>query len=229
MNPPHSEKKGLSANWAVAEVDHLFSTLGRYTRFVVYSKWFLLVVALGLMTVLIALPLLSHDRSGIRVSFVDTGDNPAAKASSPIMTNPEYHGIDTKGEQYRVNGARAVQVTPTLIALEKVEAQLVTTQGGWRSLTADRGEYHQDTKLLVLIGNVTVIDDQGYSFTTEKANVETAKNLHITGDQPVSGVGPTGNLLASGFEIMDSGAHMIFVGGAEQVHLHIDRKQKRAK
>ena len=225
MNSPAPEKKGLSANWAVTEVDHLFSRFARYTRFVLYSKWFLLVIALGLVTTLIALPLVSHDRSGIRVSFVDNGSN-GPKAASPVMNNPEFHGIDDKGEQYRVNGIRATQITPTLVGLEQVEAQLVSKDGSWRSLTAARGEYHQDTKFLVLTGNVTVINDQGYSFNSERAEVDTKTN-HIVGNQPITGVGPAGNLLASSFEMIDNGAHMIFNRGAEPVRLHIDRAKKQ--
>lgn len=220
---PH--KKGLSANWAVTEVDHLISALGRYTRFVVLSKWFLVIFALGLITALIALPLLSKDRSGLRVSFVDSSVATPKDAAKPVMSNPEYRGASDKGEQYTVRGQRATQETQNTILIEPVTAHLATASGGARDLTAERALYNQDTKIIELTGNVNLTDDKGYRFLTQQATVDSKTN-HVTGHEPVSGTGPLGNLLASGFEIRDSGSHIIFTGGAEPVRVHIDRKKK---
>ena len=61
---------------------------------------------------------------------------------------------------------------------------------------------------------------------SERAEVDTKTN-HIVGNQPITGVGPAGNLLASSFEMIDNGAHMIFNRGAEPVRLHIDRAKKQ--
>lgn len=223
--PEQPEKKGLSANWAVAEVDYLLTKFGRYTRFVVFSKWFLLIFAVGLITTLIALPLVSQDTSGLRVSFVDKTGKPTEQATSPVMHNPVYRGTDASGQQFRVNGIEATQVTPTLIRLQQVDAQLVTKTGGWRSLTARSAEYDQTAKTIVLTGEVILVDDQGYTFVTERAVVNTDTS-HVSGDQPISGDGPLGNLLASGFEIRDSGARITFLGGAKQVRLKIEREKK---
>lgn len=219
------EKKGLSAEWAVAEVDHLFGKLGRYTRFVILSKWFLMVFALGLITTLIALPLLSKDRSGLRVSFVDTAVKTGKDAARPVMSNPEYRGTDAKGQQFKINGLRATQTTQTLVTIDQVEAQMVTDGGGWRSLTATRADYDQEKKTIDLVGEVTLIDDKGYSFLTEEATVDMNTNV-VVGKKRITGTGPMGNLLASGFEIRDSGTRIVFTGGAERVQLHIDRSKK---
>jgi len=220
-------KKGLSANWAVTEVDHLFTTLGRYTKFVIYSKWFLLLFAFGLLTTLIALPLLSHDRSGIRVSFVDAGSLKGKQAASPVMNNPEYRGVGQKGEQFKVNGSKATQVTPTLIRIDHVESQMLGQDGSWRSLTANSADYHQDTKMILLQGDVTLLDNRDYTFTTQEATVDTY-TMDVTGTVLITCVGPMGNLLASAFEIRDSGKHLIFTSTAsQQVHVHIDRNQHR--
>lgn len=224
-----AKKKGLSDNWAVREVDHLFERLGYYTRFVGYSKWFLGVLALVLLVSLIAWPLLTKDRSGIRVSFVDKGNNknPQQPATSPVMNNPEYRGVTQNGDQFKLNGLRATQVTSTLVRVDNIEGQLLRTGStGWYALSADQGEYHQDTKIIELSGNVNVLNDGGYNFVTSKATIN-ASTSDISGNEQISGTGPMGNLLASGFEIVDSGRHIIFKGGAEQVHVHIDRKQKR--
>ncbi len=185
MDDAPAKKKGLSDNWAVREVDHLFARLGYYTRFVGYSKWFLGVVALVLLVSLIAWPLLTKDRSGIRVSFVDNGGKtPQQPAASPVMNSPEYRGVTDAGDQYKFNGVKATQMTPTLIRMEQIEGQLLRHDGRWYSLDADHGDYHQDTKILELTGNVTVLDDRGYSFTTTQATMNTATS-DITGNAPV--------------------------------------------
>jgi lipopolysaccharide export system protein LptC len=220
------EKKGISADWAVAEVDQLFAALGHYTRFVVFSKWFLMLFALALVTVLIALPLVSKDRSGIRISFVDSATNTAKDVTHPVMSNPEYRGTDVKGQQFKINGIRATQVTQNMVSIEQVEAQLVTESGGWRSLAAANANYDQAAKTIELSGDVTLLDDQGYSFTTPQATVD-MNSSKVTGKERITGTGPLGNLLASGFEIMDNGTHITFTGGAERVQLHIDRAKKK--
>lgn len=206
----------------------LFARLGRYTRFVMFSKWMLAVLAVVLMACLIALPLLSKDRSGIRLSFVDKGVGKGQPVASPVMQNPEYRGSDAKGQQYRVNGKRAIQMTSTLIMIEEVEAQLAGAGGSWRSLTAARADYHQDTRQLDLQGEVTLLDGQGYEFVTERATIDT-QTMEVVGDRPISGVGALGNILASSFEIRDSGKHIVFRGGEKPVRLHMDRKKSQKK
>lgn len=225
MTEKDGQKKGLSANWAVAEVDHLISALGRYTRFVVLSKWFLALFALGLVTTLIALPLLSKDRSGLRVSFVDNGMPTTKDAAQPVMSNPEYRGTGDKGQQYTVRGLRATQVSQDVILIESVTGHLSTDSGAMRDLSANKGEYNQVSKIIELTGNVTLTDEQGYSFLTQQATVDSKTNI-VVGHEPVTGNGPLGNLLASGFEIRDSGNHITFIGGKEPVRVHIDRKKK---
>jgi len=227
MVPVRAPKRMNPANWAAREVDHLFSRFARYTRFVVYSKWFLGLFALALLASLIGWPLLTKDRSGLRVSFVDNRAKVTAKAASPVMRSPEYRSTNKTGDQYKIAGVRAVQLTPTLASIERVEAQLLRKSGGWLSLTSDKAEYQQDSKILELMGGVTVIDDRGYSFLTERATMDTKTNA-TQGNAVISGTGPLGNLLASGFQIGDKGKHIIFTSSPQQrVELHIDRPQKK--
>jgi len=214
------------ANWAVNEVEQVIARFGRYTKFVVFSKWSLMALAVGLLVTLITVPLVSNDRSGVRVSFVAGTDGKKDNVKSPEMNNPEYRGTSENGDQYKISGLRAIQQTDKLILIEKVEGQLLTESGAWRSLTAESAEYQQDAKLVTLKGNVTLVDEQGYSFVTDSATINTATS-EVTGNSPVQGVGPMGNLLASGFKIVDSGKRIIFMGGAERIKLRIDRKDKK--
>ncbi|MFZ4540306.1 MAG: LPS export ABC transporter periplasmic protein LptC [Rickettsiales bacterium] len=217
--------EGLSAWWAVREVDHLFASLGRYTRFVGFGKWALVVVAVILTASLLIWPLITKDTSGMRVSFVDSKTAKQAP-SSPVMSNPEYQGSSVSGQQYKVTGKTATQKTSDLIVIEAVEAQMVKPTGGWYSLNADTAEYNQAAKRIELMNNVTVIDDKGTTFTTSRATIETDTS-HIYGNEAINGVGSMGNIVASGFEIKDNGDHIIFTGGAKQLTVTVDRSAKK--
>lgn len=221
MEEPEPERKGLSANWAVREVDHLFSRLGRYTRFVLYSKWFLGVGGALMIVALVIWPIVSKDKSGMRVSFIGTTNVPGMSGSMPVMNNPVYEGTDAKGQQYRITGLRATQQSAGLVVIEKVDAQMATTSGSFVSVTAERADYVQAQNSLMLNGNVTLVHGSGYQFVTPQAHVDT-QTMRITGEQQIEGEGPAGNLLATGFEIRDNG-EVIQFGGVGRVHVTIDR------
>ena len=214
----HKDHTGFSAWWAVREVDHLIGKLGRYTRFVFYSKRVLLVVAAILVIALISFPLLTKDRAGLRVSFVDSKTAAENKAASPVMDDPEYRGQGASGQQYKMTGKTATQATPTLVIIDHAEGQELMTNGKWYQLSADRADYQQDKKIVDLYGNVTLYDMNGTTFVTEHATVE-MQTMHIWGTDPITGTGDMGNIVASAFEIEDNGDHIIFKRGADkQVH-----------
>ena len=199
------------------------SRLGRYTRFVLYSKRLLLVVA-GILTVaLISFPLLTKDRAGLRVSFVDSKTAAENKAASPVMDDPEYRGQGASGQQYKMTGKTATQATPTLVIIDHAEGQELMTNGKWYQLSADRADYQQDKKIVDLYGNVTLYDMNGTTFVTEHATVE-MQPMHIWGTDTITGTGNMGNIVASAFEIEDNGDHIIFKRGADkQVHTTVIR------
>lgn len=226
VDEPHDKHAGFSAWWAVREVDHLIGKLGRYTRFVFYSKRALVVVAAILTLALIAFPLLTKDRSGLRVSFVDSKTAAANKVASPVMDNPEYRGQGSSGQQYKITGKTATQSTPTLVIIDHAEGQELMTTGKWYQLTADRAEYQQDKKIVELYGNVNVYDMNGTNFVTEHATVE-MQTMHIWGTDRITGTSDMGNIVASAFEIEDNGDHIIFKRGAEPVHTTVVKAAKQ--
>lgn len=214
------QRKGLSANWAVREVDHLFTRFARYTRFVLYSKWFLGIFALLLLTVLVVWPMVSKDKTGMRISFVGTSSMPGKGSVSPTMNNPIFEGTDKNGQPYKLVGARAVQATSELVVVEKVEGQLLT-KNSFVSLMADRAEYRQKRNSIDLLGNVNIIHGEGYTFVTQAAQVNT-KTMDVTGSGKIEGEGPLGNLLATGFQIRDNG-NIIRFGGKGRVTVVIEK------
>lgn len=224
MNDSKSEK-GLSANWAVREVDHLIGRLARYTRFVAYSKWVLLAFALIMLVALVLWPMVSAKKSGTRISFVGGGKAPGQGSISPTMASPVYEGTDKAGRPYRITGAKATQASDTLIVIDTVEGQL-TTSDSFVSVTADRAEYAKDREAIELIGAVNVISGKGYMFQTPQATVD-LQTQEVRGNERITGEGPMGNLLATGFEIRDNGNRIRF-GGQGRVTVVITKTNDAA-
>ena len=226
VDDPHDKHAGFSAWWAVREVDHLIGRLGRYTLFVMYSKRALLVVT-GILTIsLIAWPLLTKDRSGLRISFVDSKTAAGAHVASPVMENPEYRGQGEAGQQYKISGKTATQKSSTLVVIDQAEGQMLRADGQWYQLTAKRAEYQQDRKIVDLYGDVNVFDTSGTNFVTEHATVE-MQTMHIYGKESITGTGSMGNIVASGFEIEDNGKHITFHRGATQVRTTVTKATKQ--
>jgi lipopolysaccharide export system protein LptC len=216
-------RTAIVTTWQNQDGD-LLARLTRYTRFVLFSKWFLAVFAVLVIVFLIAWPLVTRDTGGVRVSFVVTENPDGTRAISPVMKNPRYQGADKKGQKYTVTALQAVQRTPEIVDMEKVQADMFLTDESWLSLTADKAEFHDDTKLLYLLGNVTIFHDGGYSFVTDRAVVD-INTSQAAGDRAVSGQGPMGNLLATGFEISDNG-NIIKFGGQGRVTMELVKAGK---
>lgn len=202
--------------------DHasLFGMLTRYTRFVLLSKWFLGVFAVVLLVMLIVWPLISG-QSDSRISFVGS-DGSAESASYPTMYNPRYQGVDGKMRQFTIVADKAVQQTKDLAQLENIKGEMFLSDQSWLTIAANSGTFSEKKQVLTLTGNVTLTHAAGYVVVTNQAYVK-VKESYIWGDGPVEGVGPTGKLLATGFEIMDNGNRMIF-GKQGRVNVTINRK-----
>lgn len=226
MPPSNTNKQGLSSWWAIREVDSLFATLGRYRRLVRLGKWSLAGIAGFLTVVLIAWPLLTKDRSGLRVSFNSGATSPSeAPAAAPVMLNPHYSGFGEAGQQYEMTGSQATQQTPTRVIIANVLATMTKPDGSRYTLTAARADYFQDQKRIELYEQVTLVDGVGNTFVTPHATVDTA-TMHITGQEGIEGVGNLGKLVATSFEIRDKGTRFIFTRGAEPVHVTLTRATK---
>lgn len=205
----HSVRTSLARTPGLREADRVFGYLSRYTRFVLFSKWFLGVVALIGITALIAWPLLTRDKSGVRVSFVMTEGKSGVPSITPVMNKPRYEGTDERGRKYTITADQAEQKPDKKIGLKNVAADMFTEQGAWLSLTAAGGEFNDSTKILTLTGTVTLYHEEGYQFVTEQVEIDT-NTSEARGDLPISGQGPMGKLLATGFEIKDNGNYILF-------------------
>ncbi|HYM31253.1 MAG TPA: LPS export ABC transporter periplasmic protein LptC [Candidatus Cybelea sp.] len=182
-------------------------------RFIAMMKLLLPLAALVLVGLVIAWPQL-HPRYGSRIalSFSDV----ELQDQRLRMANPRYQGIDNHGRPYLVTADSGIQegAQRETVVLDNVQADITLEDGTWAALTAKKGTYHDQTKILDLAGDVSVYSDRGYEFhgPTAHASLVTGE---ITSDDPVHGQGPYGLLNANGFWLADKGNHMRFLKGVK--------------
>ncbi len=226
MSAAKKNHEGLSSWWGVREVDFLFGQFKRYTRFVFYGKWSLMGIALVLVAALIIWPFVGKDKSGLRISFVDSKTVKQAP-ENPVMNNPDYRGSSANGREYKVTGTRATQVTQDMIVIDEVEAVVMKPDGGWQMLVADKAEYYKTDQRIELIGHVVTTDNANNEFTTTRATVMTT-TMDVTGNEPVEGTGANGKIVASGFEMRDKGNRIVFHRGSDPVKVTAKRAKRNS-
>jgi lipopolysaccharide export system protein LptC len=109
--------------------------------------------------------------------------------------------------------AAAAPDPSNIINLKQLIADMTLVNGAWVAVTADNGIYHRDTGTVDLSGNVTLFHDTGLSFETDAATVD-MRNDTASGDQPIEGQRPDGELAAQGFEVLNDGQTVVFKGRA---------------
>lgn len=134
-------------------------------------------------------------------------------AASIHMTNAHFFGRDGDGHGYVLGAREAVRDDADFqrIQLSGALLSLNADTATQTQISADRGVYRENDRILRLSGQVTFRDGSGDTFVTEQAVVDTI-NGTITGPSKVRGTGPTGVIAADAFEIFDRGQRMVFSG-----------------
>jgi lipopolysaccharide export system protein LptC len=169
--------------------------------------------------------------------FPDQANAPSQNTSDVKVQKVQYNGVDAHNRPYSITAESASQPqkpepvaveaasgeaapqpaaetdSETVINLQKLVADITMGDGAWVALTADNGIFHREAGKVDLSGNVTLFHDTGLSFETDAAIVD-LKNDLASGNQPIEGQNPDGQLAAQGFEIRDEGQTVIFTGRA---------------
>ncbi len=193
-----------------------------YSRRVVLLRRVLPAVGLGLLLLVAAWPRLKPLLEDVRLTLprIDRRD-----AWELRMINPRYAGIDRLNRPYLLTAAAGRQMPERsdLASLDRPRGQLVVHAGAKVVLTAATGVYQAEPRLLDLFGDVTLTHDNGTRFVTEAAHLDLASETG-SGQDPVAGQGPSGDITAQGFRIFDKGDTIVFTGRS-----HLLLKQLSAK
>jgi len=184
-----------------------------YSRFVTSMKVGLPLIALSLVGLLFLWP--QVNKGDIRLS-VGIASFKAASPESPTMVNARFVGSDSRNQPFSITAdlAKNLLLGKSAVQLEVPKADLALRDGSWLAMTARTGLYDQKGKTLELEGVVNLFHDSGYEFNTEIAHVDLTGGV-ATGEKPVLGQGPFGQLAAEGFRIEKLGKRMLFTGKAK--------------
>jgi lipopolysaccharide export system protein LptC len=184
----------------------------RYSRRVALLKRMLPALGLALL-VLVALwpqlgPLL--ESVGLGLPVIDLRE-----AHELRMLNPRYAGVDRFNRPYVVTAAigRQVPNRDDVMSLEAPKAELVLRHGASVVVTAATAIYQSPAQLLDLFDDVNLVHENGTRFVTQSAHVDVSAST-AEGHDPVVGRGPSGNIAAQGFRILDKGDTVIFTGAS---------------
>jgi len=129
------------------------------------------------------------------------------------MINPRYAGTDRSGHPFVIVAAvgRQIPARDDVMALDKVRADLQSHSGETIVVTADSAVYQTQTQFLDMFGNVTIVHQNGTTIVTQSARLDAANNA-AEGHDPVEGHGPSGDIKAEGFSLVDKGDIVTFTG-----------------
>ena len=147
--------------------------------------------------------------------------NNAARPSGMAirMVNPKFFGRDGAGRPFVLSAASAVRDNSQfqLIYLDQPAVVLGAQPTNQTRVNAKKGVYREDTRILVLDGDVHLRDSQGYDFISPHAVVDTLTN-DVDGQAHVDGQGPFGRISSSAYSARHNGAEIYFTG---RVSAHI--------
>ena len=132
---------------------------------------------------------------------------------TPIDENtaikPQYEGVDSKGQIYKLTAQTGTNIAPGIINLEYPMAEQSLKTGHKIVVSALKGTVFQDEKRLELVGSVTFNHSIGIDFTTKSATLLYNEGK-AEGNEPTYGVGQGFNIKAGGFRVYDNGEHVVF-------------------
>ena len=216
VHPPsaadaHAASLSEHASWLAAGWSGGSAADNRHSRRVALLKRVLPAIGLGLLLLIAVWPRLAPLWERMRFASIDLREARELK-----MVDPRYAGIDRLGRPYVLTAASGRQVPDRqdLISLQAPRADMKTHSGAEIVVTAATGVYQSQTQLLDLMRDVTLTHQNGTRFVTAAARVDAAGNT-AQGDAPVEGHGPSGDVKAQGFRILDKGDTILFTGKSD--------------
>jgi lipopolysaccharide export system protein LptC len=184
----------------------------RYSRRVAFLKRMLPALGLTLLVLVAAWPRIGPLLESVQLGFpvIDLRE-----ARELRMLNPHYAGIDRFNRPYFVTAAigRQVPNRDDLMSLEGPRAEMILRQGASVVVTAVTAIYQSQAQLLDLFDDVNLVHENGTHFATQNAHVDVSAST-AEGHEPVVGHGPSGDITAQGFRILDKGDTIIFTGNS---------------
>lgn len=184
----------------------------QHSRLVKVMRWALpmaMVAVLGLLVGLIGQHSLS--RRGVAHEPVN----------QIVMTNPHFFGRDSQGRAFMLSARQAARDPQDFqkVLLQFPHITQDVDGANPSTLTANTGVYREDTRILLLNGNVHADNSKDSAFATQEAIVNTRTGT-VTGPQAIQGQTNVGNVKSGSFNVYDKGDRVIYKGG---VHARLNQ------
>jgi lipopolysaccharide export system protein LptC len=181
-----------------------------HTRLVHVLRWLLPTLILAMLGLLAAFVI----GEALRASHARPQDSP----TDIRMVSPHFVGRDNQGRAFNLVAHMAQRDDTDLrrILLTSPIMKLDVDSPHPKTLTADRGVFDEDTRLLRLDGHVRVDDSTASTVGTEAALVDTKAGT-ITGVSGVSGTGPMGAVQAGSYTANQRNGTIVMHGGVHAV------------
>lgn len=197
-------------------MNSLTQSLGRYTRFVLFGKHALWVLAALCSLALVVVANINRGDATSRITLDGDGAKTPQKPEPAAMLRPRYQGLDSNNRPFNVTADRAIQRDANTVLLSRIDADMTMDEASWLALSAANGTYYMKEKLLDLKNGVQMFYEGGYEFRTPEALVAVDAGA-AKGEKPVEGQGPLGTLKADRFTILNRGAILRFNGNVNVV------------
>jgi lipopolysaccharide export system protein LptC len=183
-----------------------------YSRFVMLMKITLPLIAAVLVALIVVWPQFRQVREGFRIEIARLNHT----LGGQVVSNARFTGADVRGRPFSVTADSANQQDgqPNTVLLEHPKADITMQNGAWVASSAPSGKFLRNEQLLELTGGVNIYHDNGFEMHSPTASLDLKRGT-AEGKEPVQGQGPTGDITASGFRVLDNGARVFFTGPAK--------------
>jgi lipopolysaccharide export system protein LptC len=181
-----------------------------HTRLVRVLRWLLPTLILALLGLLGAFVI----GEAMRASHARPQESP----TDIRMVSPHFVGRDSQGRAFNLVArlARRDDIDLQRIFLASPIMKLDVDSPHPKTLTADRGVYDEDTRMLRLNGHVRVDDAAASTVGGEEALVDTRAGT-VSGVSGVSGTGPMGAIQAQSYTANRNNGTIVMHGGVHAV------------
>jgi len=159
----------------------------------------------------------------IESSFRERHTDPTAAGVSVTVHGPRFDGFDDNDRPYNLTALTAQRRRDNVALVDLVNPSLKDAAS--TTVQARTGVWNAETEVLDLEGDVVMTDAGGYTFTSQKTRMYVKEN-RVEGQEPLTGVGPIGEVKADSYEVFQNGERIVLKGN---VWTRFQRKKKKAQ
>lgn len=148
-------------------------------------------------------------------SSIAAGNQKPRESNTAIkLLGARFMGRMEDGRSFLIGAGQAVRSDTAMqeVVLTDPILNLGAETGAAQRMTAKRGIYNEQTRMLRLSGDVRIDDGAGQRVATNDAIIDT-RTGKITGDQGLTGDGPLGQVQAKSYDVDRDTGRVVMKGG----------------